>query len=122
MKRRITICKTDGSFIFSLLSTKAGIKKSSTTTGTTSGASAKKVDYAKELDKSLKGKYKVTASALYLRTKAGVKKEETVITAMPNGAEVYCYGYYTEVSGTKWLLVAYKGWTGFASMKYLKKS
>lgn len=101
---------------------KAGIKKSSTVTGTTSSASTKKVDYAEKLDKSLKGKYKVTASALYLRTKAGVKKAETVITAMPNGAEVYCYGYYTEVSGTKWLLVAYKGWTGFASMKYLKKS
>lgn len=117
-----TVCGlTNGSKAEKTL-TKAGIKKSSTATGTTSSASTKKVDYAEKLDKSLKGKYKVTASALYLRTKAGVKKAETVITAMPNGAEVYCYGYYTEVSGTKWLLVAYKGWTGFASMKYLKKS
>lgn len=102
---------------------KAGIAKRETVTETTPAPSKDiKVDYAKDMDKGLRGRYKVTASALYLRTKAGVKKAETVIAKMPNGADVYCYGYYTEVSGTKWLLVAYKGWTGFASMDYLKKS
>ena len=118
-----TVCGlTNGSKAGKTLA-KAGITKKPTTTGTESEASKNvKVDYAERLDKSLKGRYKVTASALYLRTKAGVKKGETVITAMPKGAEVYCYGYYTEASGSKWLLVAYKGWTGFASMKYLKKS
>ena len=32
-----------------------------------------------------------------------------------------CYGYYTDVSGVKWLYVAYKNVVGFASSKYLKK-
>lgn len=31
------------------------------------------------------------------------------------------YGYYTDVSGVKWLYVAYKNVVGFASSKYLKK-
>jgi len=103
---------------------KVGITKSSAPTAKTetTSASKPKVDYAEKLDKTLKGKYKVTASALYLRTKAGATKADTIITSMPNGAEVYCYGYYTAVSGTKWLFVAYKGMTGFASAKYLKKS
>ena len=117
-----TVCGlTNGSKALKTLE-KAGIAKAQQQTGTASSASkGKKVDHAKSLDKSLKGRYKVTASSLYLRTKAGVKKEETVITTIPNAAEVYCYGYYTEVNGTKWLLVAYKGWTGFASIKYLEK-
>ena len=40
---------------------------------------------------------------------------------MKKNETVTCYGYYTDVSGTKWLLVVYKGTTGFASSKYLKK-
>ena len=78
-----------------------------------------KLEAAKSRDTSLSGTYRVTASSLNLRSGAGTNK--TIITAMPNGTKVQCYGYYTEVSGTKWLLVVYGNHTGYASVKYLKK-
>lgn len=90
-----------------------------TTSGTTAAQTSVKVDYAKSKDNSLKGTYKVTASALYLRAGAGTNK--TILATMPRGAKVQCYGYYTDVSGTKWLHVVYNGITGFASSKYLEK-
>lgn len=40
---------------------------------------------------------------------------------MQSGETCQCYGYYTDVSGVKWLYVAYKNVVGFASSKYLKK-
>lgn len=78
-----------------------------------------KVDAAKGRDNNLAGTYKVTASELNLRAGAGTNK--TILAEMPNGAKVQCYGYYTSVSGTKWLYVVYNGITGFASSEYLKK-
>lgn len=82
-----------------------------------------KVDAAQKFDKSLAGIYKVTASALNLRAGAGTEK--AVLTEMPKGTKAQCYGYYTDVSGTKWLYVeatvAGKKHTGFASSKYLVK-
>ncbi|MCX4292331.1 MAG: SH3 domain-containing protein, partial [Odoribacter sp.] len=78
-----------------------------------------KVDAAQSKDKNLAGTYTVTASALNLRAGAGTDK--TILAEMPNGAKVQCYGYYTSVSGVKWLYVVYKDITGFASSKYLKK-
>ena len=84
------------------------------------GASGEAVEYAKSFDKSLAGSYKVTASdGLHIRAGAGKGKKSLAI--MPKGAEVQCYGYYTDVSGTKWLYVAYKNLTGFSSSKYLKR-
>lgn len=97
---------------------KAGISSGSTTSGTTTKATVK-VDDAKGKDSSLKGTYKVMASSLNLRAGAGTKKK--ILEVMPNGAKVQCYGYYTRVSGTKWLYVVYNGITGFASSKYLEK-
>lgn len=95
-------------------------KKTSGSTSSGSGSSSKKVDYAQSYNKSLAGTYKVTASdGLNLRTGAGTGK--TKITAMPKGATCQCYGYYTSVSGVKWLLVVYKGQEGFASSQYLQK-
>lgn len=44
-----------------------------------------------------------------------------VLTTMQSGETCQCYGYYTDVSGAKWLYVAYKNVVGFASSKYLKK-
>ena len=78
-----------------------------------------KLEAAKSRDTSLSGTYRVTASSLNLRSRAGTSKP--IITSMPNGAKVQCYGYYTEVSGTKWLAVVYGNYTGYASAKYLKK-
>lgn len=90
--------------------------------GTSSGisvGSTAKVESANSKDASLAGTYKVTASALNLRTGAGTNK--AILATMPNGVKVQCYGYYTSVSGIKWLYVVYNGITGFASSKYLKK-
>lgn len=100
---------------------KAGLAKSSSESEKTSGEVKKnvKVDYARSKDNSLKGTYEVTASALNLRAGAGTNKD--ILAVMPRGAKVQCYGYYTSVSGTKWLYVVYNGITGFASSKYLKK-
>lgn len=97
---------------------KAGISSGSTTSGTTTQVTAK-VDAAQGKDDSLKGTYKVTASALNLRAGAGTNKK--ILATMPDGAKVQCYGYYTSISGTKWLYVVYNGITGFASSKYLAK-
>lgn len=94
---------------------KAGIVKSSSESGETK----EKVDSASSKDSGLKGTYKVTASALNLRAGAGTNKD--ILAVIPQGAEVKCYGYYTSVSGTKWLYVVYNGITGFASSKYLKR-
>lgn len=103
---------------------KAGLAKGSSESGKTSGGTTTtdkkkvKIDYARSKDNSLKGEYEVT-TALYLR--AGAGKNKTILATMQKGEKVQCYGYYTDVSGTKWLYVVYKGITGFASSKYLKK-
>lgn len=97
---------------------RAGISSGSTASGTATQSTVK-VDDAKGKDGSLKGTYKVMASSLNLRAGAGTKKK--ILEVMPNGAKVQCYGYYTRVSGTKWLYVVYNGITGFASSKYLEK-
>lgn len=98
---------------------KAGGTANESGGGSTAAGTKVKVESARSRDKSLAGTYKVTASALNLRAGAGTGKK--IITAMPRGAKVQCYGYYTDVSGTKWLYVVHKGQTGFASSKYLKK-
>ena len=93
-----------------------GTTKTETKADTKTGA---KTESAEKLDTSLSGTYTVTASSLNLRSGAGTGK--AVLTAMPKDAAVQCYGYYTSVSGTKWLYVVYGKYTGFASSKYLKK-
>ena len=97
-----------------------GSKATEITTTASNGVKVDvKVDAAQSKDKNLAGTYTVTASALNLRAGAGTGK--TILAEMPNGAKVQCYGYYTSVSGVKWLYVVYKDITGFASSKYLKK-
>lgn len=89
----------------------------STNTSTSTNASVK-VDSAKSFDKALSGTYKATTE-LNVRAGAGTGKQQ--IDVLKSGEKVECYGYYTSVSGTKWLLIATKDGTGFASSKYLKK-
>ncbi|MDO4332539.1 MAG: SH3 domain-containing protein [Eubacteriales bacterium] len=79
-----------------------------------------KVDAAQKFDKSLAGKYKVTASD-FLALRAGAGTSKTELARMKTNETVQCYGYYTSVSGTKWLYIVYNGITGFASSAYLKK-
>lgn len=79
-----------------------------------------KIDPAQSKEPSLKGTYKVVnTSSLALRTGAGTGKG--YILGVPKDGKVICYGFYTSVSGTKWLLVTYNGTAGFISSKYLKK-
>lgn len=80
-------------------------------------------DAAKSFDKTVAGTYKVTASALNVRTGAGTGK--AIMIAIPKGTKVKCYGYYTTVLGRKWLYIQFTynnvTYTGFASSKYLVK-
>ena len=92
--------------------TSGGVKSDST--------SSVKVDAAQGKDKSLSGTYEVTASD-FLSLRAGAGTGKTEIAKMQPREKVQCYGYYTDVSGVKWLYVVYKGITGFCSSKYLKK-
>lgn len=84
---------------------------------------AKKVAYAQSKDSSLAGTYKVTATdGLNMRYKPGVLTKDNVILAIPYGASVRNYGYFTKVDGTKWLYIAYKDKVGFIHSGYVKKS
>lgn len=77
---------------------------------------------AKEFDSKLAGMY-VTTARLYCRNDAGTNKKALCI--IPNETIVKNYGYYTMSKGTKWLYiqVVIDGiqYTGFSSMKYLRK-
>lgn len=86
-------------------------------------ASNTKIEYAKSHLKSLSGTY-YTIDNLNLRSGAGTSK--SILTVIPKGGKVTCYGYYTTVSGVKWYYVVYKNmngkeYTGFVSSKWLKK-
>ncbi len=94
--------------------------KAGTSSGSTGGSStggSAKVDSAASFDKNLAGTYTTTAD-LNLRAGAGTSKASLAV--IPKGESVQNYGYYTAVSDTKWLYVAYNGKTGFCSSKYLK--
>ena len=81
------------------------------------------VEAAKGFNKSLAGTYRVTAVKLNVRCGAGTLKK--VITTIPKGTVVKCYGYYTKVLNTPWLYIQFtyagKKYTGFASADYLIK-
>ena len=81
-----------------------------------------KLDVAKKFDKSLSGKYKVTASVGFnIRTGADSKK--TSLGVLNKDAVVTNYGYYNTASnGVKWLyVVTSDGLMGYCSSRYLKK-
>ena len=84
---------------------------------------SKATGIAKSFNKSVAGKYTVTATSLNVRDAAGVGNK--VLVAIPKGTVVQNYGYYTVVDGVKWLYVqfTYKRvtYTGFCSSAYLKK-
>ena len=102
--------------------TNLGYGKNAGSGSTSSQTSTTKLtpDPAQKFDKTLAGTYTVKASdGLNLRYGAGANK--TLIVNIPNGKKVQCYGYYSEVSGTKWLYVQYNSYTGFCSSAYLIK-
>ena len=78
-----------------------------------------KPEPAKSYKKAYVGSYTVSADALNMRCGAGTTK--AVSRVLKKGEKVRCYGYYTAVAGTPWLLVqAEDGTTGYCSSKYLK--
>lgn len=105
VKGHTVVVLTNGSAVKEQLKAKSTYNKS-------------KVKPAKNKNKSLVGSF-ITTSELNLRYGAG--KNNTKIITMPKGVVVKCNGYYNMVSKTKWLLVEYKGYTGYCSKKYLKK-
>ncbi|MCD7712002.1 MAG: phage tail tip lysozyme [Firmicutes bacterium] len=103
----------------------AGTSSSASTSSTSSAATVTEqtaTDPAKSFNKSLAGTYKTTAN-LYMRNGAGQGKAAMVV--LPKGTSVKNYGYYTAVSGVKWLYVqvTYNNikYTGFCCGTYLKK-
>lgn len=103
----------------------ADISAISTSGGTSSG-SIKKVtasNAAKSFLKSLAGTYTVK-TALNCRDGAGTSYKSLVV--IPKGTSVKNYGYYTTVSGVKWLYIQFTlngtVYTGFSSSAYLAKA
>lgn len=100
-------------------------KSSSSSSGSGSGSGSTAIDSASSYSESLAGTYKVSG-ADYLNVRSGAGTSKTVLVTIPSGTSVQNYGYYTTVSGTKWLLIQFsynsKTYTGFASSKYLTKS
>lgn len=83
----------------------------------------KATEAAMSMDKSLIGVHTV-ANCFWLNVRYGAGSNKKFMVSIPAGTKVRCYGYYTLVSGTRWLYVqfTYKGttYTGFCSGKYLK--
>jgi hypothetical protein len=102
-------------------------EKRSSTSGNNSGVNTVvdaniKIEPAKSFLKSLEGTYKTT---VVLNMRAGAGTSKTVLTVIPKGEKVTCYGYYTIDNGIKWYYVNYKNskgnnFVGFVSSKYLK--
>ena len=72
-----------------------------------------KIDYAESFNKKIAKTYTTTAN---LRLRSGANLSKPIITVMPYGSKVTCYGYYTE----NWYYVTYGKYTGFCSKQYLK--
>ena len=82
-----------------------------------------KLDVATSYNKSMAGKYTVTASVgLNIRTGASSSKKS--LGVLPKGTVVSNYGYYNVASnGVKWLyVVTPDGLEGYCSIRYLTKS
>lgn len=118
----ILVTKTKGHTAIVVSGAARTTTSSSTTTTSTSTTKKTATDAAKSKDSSLAGTYKTTAN-LNMRNGAGTSK--SIMVTLPKGTSVKNYGYYTEVSGTKWLYVqvTYNNvvYTGFCSGKYLSK-
>lgn len=72
-----------------------------------------KIDYAKSFNKNIAKTY-TTTTKLNLRAGAGTNKQ--IVTVIPKGDQVTCYGYHTN----GWYYVKYKNLTGFCDKSYLK--
>lgn len=87
---------------------------------TQSGVS-KKVSPAQSFDAALSAEFEVTALALNLRYIPGLMSDDNVVKILSRGDKVRCWGYYTQKSGSKWMLVQQGSITGFVDSKYVVK-
>lgn len=87
-----------------------GGSKTVTSTATNTNV---KVDYAHSFSKSIARTYTTIAN---LNLRAGASTSKTVITVIPKGKKVTCYGYYT----SDWYYVKYGDYTGFCSKDWLQ--
>ena len=82
-----------------------------------------KVEAAKRYDPDESGTYIVATASdpLMMRTGAGTNK--AIITRVPKGAKVRCYGYYNldKDGTTKWLYCVYGSSKGYLCRKYLRR-
>lgn len=76
-----------------------------------------KLQPAKSFSKSYAGTWKVNTEHDDLNMRYGAGTEYGIITSIPKGKKVTCYGYYTK----DWLCVVYGNHTGYCSKTYLKK-
>lgn len=95
---------------------KTPTKKTETSTPSTPAKkTVNATESAKYFDKSLTGTYKVSWDNINVRGGAGTSKK--LLVNIPENTKVQCYGYYSTVSGVKWLYVqfTYKDvtYTGF---------
>lgn len=76
---------------------------------------------AESFNKSISGSYKVNTQKSPLNMRDGAGTNFKILTKIPKGATVKCYGYYTEY----WYFVRYETATtiyeGFCNKTYLKK-
>ena len=119
-----TVCGLDNGSSYKKTLEKADISigtASAPAASGSAGALIAKLQPAQSKDSKLAGTYKTT-TGLNLRYGAGSDKYDSIVI-MPKGTKCQCYGYYTDVSGTKWLYIVAtvngKQYTGFASGKYL---
>lgn len=82
---------------------------------------SKKVSPAQSFDATLSAEYIVTALALNLRYIPGLMSEDNVVKILSRGDKIRCWGYYTQKSGSKWLLVQQGSITGFVDSKFVVK-
>lgn len=118
----ILVTKTKGHTVVVV----SGNPRGGNSAGSIDGGSTliRKMQSAKSKDSRLAGTYKTTAN-LNMRYGPGKDKYDSIII-LPSGTKCQCYGYFTSVSGVKWLYavasVDGKQYTGFVSMEYLENN
>lgn len=83
--------------------------------------STKSTSPAKSFDNNKTGKYAVTATALNVRYIPGLMTDNNVFKILNSGDTVQCWGYYTTIGSTTWLLIQIGNNTGYVDERYVKR-
>lgn len=74
-------------------------------------------NYSKDVAKT----YVVNAAG-GLNMRRGAGATYSILTTIPNGTSVTCYGYYNVDNNVKWLYIKYNNYIGYVSSQYLKEA